>query len=186
MKFSPTDRELGFAALQCWHGIIDPRSPTRIAPRSQTILLDFTCRRFRGIFAPMKTRPAPKPRRVTRQDAKQLIDEYIESALPPFAVDASGPSDLGAQDIATWTAASGWTPIEFLTHTYRNGWQRMEHRISAAKAVLEYNHRKLPDQVEIDLKSKSLVLDSAALSSLSDKDLAILEKLLEKAGAKTE
>lgn len=119
-------------------------------------------------------------------DAKKLIDEDSEQEPPPFAVDASGDSDLGAQDIATWTAASGWTPVEFLTHTYRNGWQRMEHRISAAKAVLEYNHRKLPDKVEIDLKSKSLVLDSAALSALSDKDLAILEKLLEKAGAKEE
>lgn len=137
----------------------------------------------------MKTRPTPpkaRARRVTKQDAAKLIIEDSESDLPPFAVDASGASDLGAQDIATWTAASGWTPVEFLTHTYRNGWQRMEHRIAAAKAVLEYNHRKLPDKMEIDLKSKSLVLDSAALSSLSDKDLAILEKLLEKAGAKTE
>ena len=137
----------------------------------------------------MKTRPSPsKPRarRVTKQDAEKLINEDSEQELPPFAVDASGASELGAQDIATWTAASGWTPVEFLTHTYRNGWQRMEHRIAAAKAVLEYNHRKLPDKMEIDLKSKSLVLDSAALSSLSDKDLALLEKLLEKAGAKTE
>lgn len=133
----------------------------------------------------MKTRPPPKRRRVTQQDAEKLIEEDKDSELdiPPFAVDASGPSDLGSQDIATWTVASGWTPIEFLTHTYRNGWQRMEHRISAAKAVLEYNHRKLPDRVEVDLKSKSLVLDSAALSSLSDKELAMLEKILEKAGA---
>lgn len=119
--------------------------------------------------------------------ARKIIDEKKKEAdseqdIPPFAVDASGPSDLGTQDIATWTATSGWTPIEFLTHTYRNGWQRMEHRIAAAKAVLEYNHRKLPDKMEIDLKSKSLVLDSAALSALSDKDLAMLEKLLEKAG----
>jgi len=123
--------------------------------------------------------------------ARKIIDEKkketdSEQDLPPFAVDASGASDLGAQDIATWTAASGWTPVEFLTHTYRNGWQRMEHRIAAAKAVLEYNHRKLPDKMEIDLKSKSLVLDSAALSSLSDKELAMLEKILEKAGAKEE
>lgn len=138
------------------------------------------------MIAPMRPQAKPRARRVTKQDAEKLISEDSESEFPPFAVDASGASDLGAQDIATWTAASGWTPVEFLTHTYRNGWQRMEHRIAAAKAVLEYNHRKLPDKMEIDLKSKSLVLDSAALSSLSDKDLAILEKLLEKAGAKTE
>ena len=58
----------------------------------------------------------------------------------------------------------------------------MEHRIAAAKAVLEYNHRKLPDKIEVDLKSKSLVLDANALSALSDKELATLEKLLERAG----
>ncbi len=142
-------------------------------------------------------KPTPSERRAQKLAAeadaiaRKIIDEKkkepnSEQDIPPFAVDASGASDLGTQDIATWTAASGWTPIEFLTHTYRNGWQRMEHRISAAKAVLEYNHRKLPDQVEIDLKSKSLVLDSAALSSLSDKELAMLEKILEKAGAKEE
>ena len=142
-------------------------------------------------------KPTPSERRAQKLAAeadaiaRKIIDEKkkepnSEQDIPPFAVDASGASDLGTQDIATWTVASGWTPIEFLTHTYRNGWQRMEHRISAAKAVLEYNHRKLPDQVEIDLKSKSLVLDSAALSSLSDKELAMLEKILEKAGAKEE
>lgn len=130
----------------------------------------------------MKPNPKPRARRVTKQDAEKLIDEDSEQELPPFAVDASGPSQLGAQDVATWTAASGWTPIEFLTHAYRNPWQRMEHRIAAAKAVLEYNHRKLPEKLEIEGSTKSLVLDSAALKSLSDKDLALLEKLLEKAG----
>lgn len=125
-------------------------------------------------------------RKLIEEQTKNSSDSAREQDTPPFAVDASGASDLGAQDIATWTAASGWTPVEFLTHTYRNGWQRMEHRISAAKAVLEYNHRKLPDKIEVDLKSKSLVLDSAALSSLSDKELAILEKILEKAGEKKE
>lgn len=129
-------------------------------------------------------RPAPKTRarRVTKEDAKQLIAEDPESDLPPFAIDASGPSQLGAQDVATWTAASGWTPIEFLTHTYRNPWQKTQDRIAAAKAVLEYNHRKLPEKLEIEGSTKSLVLDSAALKALSDKELAMLEKLLEKAG----
>jgi hypothetical protein len=151
----------------------------------------------------MERRPSPSARKTTPAErrAKKLADEAdaiarkiiaeqskktedSEQELPPFAVDASGASELGAQDIATWTAASGWTPIEFLTHTYRNGWQRMEHRIAAAKAVLEYNHRKLPDKVEVDMQSKSLTLDATALSALSTKELALLEKLLEKAGKK--
>lgn len=131
----------------------------------------------------MKTRPSStKSRRPTTEDAKKLITEEQTETPPFFTIDASGPSDLGAQDVATWTAASGWTPVEFLTHAYRNPWQRMEHRISAAKAVLEYNHRKLPQTLDLDVKSKNLVLDANALSALSDKELALLEKLLEKAG----
>lgn len=133
----------------------------------------------------MKTRPPPKPRRVTRQDAKKLIAEDSETDIPPFAVDASGASDLGAQDIATWTAASGWTPIEMLTHTYRNGFQRMGHRIAAAKAVLEYNHQKLPQKLEIkaDTKTATMTLDPATLMKLTDKELEVLEKILSKVNA---
>lgn len=129
-----------------------------------------------------KRKPASRKKPPSTEDAKKLIDEEAPP-LPFFTIDASGPSELGAQDVATWTAASGWTPIEFLTHAYRNPWQKMPDRIAAAKAVLEYNHRKLPTNVEVDLQSRNLTLDANALSALSDKELALLEKLLEKAGA---
>ena len=109
-------------------------------------------------------------------------EESFAKLLEEIRIDASGPSAITEEDIATWVKSSGWTPIEFLTHTYRNGFQKMEHRISAAKAILEYAHRKLPSKLEVDMKSKSLVLDSNALSALSDKELAMLEKILEKAG----
>lgn len=111
--------------------------------------------------------------------AKKTDPEDGEPIVPPFAIDASGPSQLGAQDIATWTVASGWTPVEFLTHLYRNPWQKTQDRIAAAKAVLEYNHRKLPEKLEI--AGRGISLDMAALAKLSDKELATLEKILEKA-----
>ena len=113
-------------------------------------------------------------------------EESFAKLLEEMRIDASGPSAITEEEIATWVKASGWTPIEFLVHTYRNGFQKMEHRISAAKAILEYAHRKLPSKLEVDMKSKSLVLDSNALSALSDKELAMLEKILEKAGAEKE
>jgi hypothetical protein len=80
--------------------------------------------------------------------------------------------------------SSGATPLEFLTHTYRNGFQRMEHRISAAKAVLDYTHRKLPARVELsgDLGGRNVQLDAVALAKLSDKELEQMMKLLEKIG----
>jgi hypothetical protein len=101
--------------------------------------------------------------------------------LKEMRIDASGPSELTEEDVDAWIKHSGWTPIEFLTHTYRNPWQKMEARISAAKAVLEYAHRKLPSKVELDMKSRSVVLDAKSLAALSDKELSQLEALLSKA-----
>lgn len=102
--------------------------------------------------------------------------------LPPWAIDASGNSLMTDDEVAFWIKASGWTPIEFLTTVYRNGYQRMEHRISAAKAVLEYAHKKLPAKLEVsgDLGTKSITLDAVALSKLTDKELEVMTKMLEK------
>lgn len=120
---------------------------------------------------------------IARKLSEKLAQEKeIETpAHLPFSIDASGPSELGAQDEVTWVKASGWTPLEFLAHTYRNPWQKMEHRISAAKAILDYAHKKVPQKVEAEIVGRGIGLDMAALSKLSDKELATLEKILEKA-----
>lgn len=126
-------------------------------------------------MAPRRPKPSAPP------PVADGEDEAFRKIIEEMRLDASGPSAITDEDVATWVKASGWTPAEFLAHTYRNPFQKMEHRISAAKAVLEYSHRKLPSKVEVDMKAKSLVLDSKALSALTDKELALLEKLLEKA-----
>jgi hypothetical protein len=107
-----------------------------------------------------------------------------DSAFDRLGDASAGPSDLTREDVETWILSRGWTPIEFLTHTYRNGHQRMEHRIAAAKAVLEYVHRKLPQKVELDadVTTRGLTLDASTLSKLSDKELESLEKILSKVG----
>jgi hypothetical protein len=106
----------------------------------------------------------------------------IDLRLSPYAIDASGDSALGSQDEDVWVKASGWTPLEFLTHTYRNGFQKMEHRITAAKAVLDYTHRKMPSRLELsgELAGQNIALDAIALSKLSDKEIDTLLAMLEK------
>lgn len=130
-----------------------------------------------------KPRPSRKEAEtlVKQSDAQRTENDELSSV---FSVDASGPSDLGASDDDIWVKKSGVTPLEFLTHTYRNGFQRMEHRISAAKAVLDYTHRKLPARVELsgELGGRNVALDAVALAKLSDKELEQMMKLLEKIG----
>lgn len=124
-------------------------------------------------------------KRPTDEEAQKLIDEIADRHMAdPLGDPNAGPSELTREDVETWIKSRGWTPIEFLTHTYRNGLQRMEHRISAAKAVLEYAHRKLPTKIEVDadVTGRGMTLDASALAKLSDKELEALEKILTKVG----
>lgn len=114
--------------------------------------------------------------------AMKTADEELSSAFGDLHLDGNKPSELGASgDIPTWVAAKGWTPVEYLVHTYRNGHERTEHRIAAAKAVLEYAHKKVPQKVEAEVTGANLSIDASMLKDLSDKDLELLEKLLSKA-----
>ena len=98
-------------------------------------------------------------------------------------IECDGPSTLNA-DVPDWNKATGWTPVEFLTATYRNPFQPMQHRISAAKAAMDYTHQKLPSKVEVKSdNATTLSVDSSAMKKLSDKELSTLMSLLEKAAS---
>lgn len=107
-----------------------------------------------------------------------------ENSASQFSIDASGPSGIGDMSDDAWVRAQGWTPLEFLTHTYKNPFQKMGDRIAAAKAALDYTHRKLPTRVEAQIEGAVGVrsLDAAALAKLSDSELEVLSKILEKVG----
>lgn len=95
------------------------------------------------------------------------------------------PDDIDPD--AAWIRATGWTPLEFLTHTYRNPWQKPSDRISAAKAILDYAHRRLPQELKLSGTPgaplvSGVALTPAALASLTDSELETLTKLLDKMG----
>lgn len=138
--------------------------------------------RYPSRMARPRTSPPPHPSASPKAGKKSTIDDL----LAQLEVDASGPSELGNDDTDLWVKNSGMTPVEFLTRTYRNGFQPMQHRISAAKAVLDYAHRKLPQKLELEATGNVSVqqLDAAALSKLSPEELEALEKILLKAGGK--
>ena len=90
-------------------------------------------------------------------------------------------TDAEAEDL--WVKSRGWTPLEFLTHTFRNPWTDMRDRISAARSVLEYVHRKLPQRIEVGGEmTQTKKITAEGLGKLSDAELEIFTKLLEKLG----
>jgi hypothetical protein len=122
-----------------------------------------------------KTPPPPE-----KTEAVTLSDEEIEVFLREGRLDGRQNSELGDLDPDIWIKSRGWTPVEFLTHAMRNPFQQMGHRITSAKALLEYAHRKMPERLEIagDLGVKHI--DAAALAKLKPEELETLEKILEK------
>ncbi|CAB4142992.1 hypothetical protein UFOVP435_43 [uncultured Caudovirales phage] len=50
------------------------------------------------------------------------------------------------QEQVAWIRRSGATPVEFLARAYRNPVLEMRDRVAAAKALLDYTHRKLAQQ----------------------------------------
>jgi len=107
------------------------------------------------------------------QETEHLFAEGVLYNEP-----SSLPEDGGE---AAWIRSQGWTPLEMLVATYKNPFQKMSDRISAAKAVLDFCHRKLPSKIEVtaDVKQSSTIT-ADKLSRLTDKELETFTKLLAK------
>jgi hypothetical protein len=121
---------------------------------------------------------APK----SRVKVPPLSDQTIEaiSALGALGEGTSNVPDI--VDDPSWVRSSGKTPLEFLTAVYRHPLVRLPDRISAAKSVMEYTHRKMPSSIEMTGKDGSpLRVSGAMLMGLSDAELETMEALLDKA-----
>ena len=80
-----------------------------------------------------------------------------------------------------WIASSGKTPLEFLSDVFRDPSNEIKDRISAAKYVLDYAHKKLPTESVVSggLSLKN-TLDTKTLMKLSDTDIESLMVILQK------
>lgn len=90
-------------------------------------------------------------------------------------------SDEGLAIQANYIKNIGDHPLDILKTLAKNPFVKASDRISAAKALLEYGARKVPAQFEVTGKGAVLSIDPSQFTALSDKELAILEKLLSKA-----
>jgi len=99
-----------------------------------------------------------------------------------FPAQSEGLDDTQAATVR-WIQSTGQTPLEFLADTYRNDGVKAGDRINAAKAMLDFVHRKVPVKTEVETKDVTEPkLDAKVLKGLSDKELATLESLLKKMG----
>lgn len=82
-----------------------------------------------------------------------------------------------------WLQASGELPLEFLARTYRDEEAKMSDRLTAARTLMDYVHRRVPSKQEVETKDITTPkLDPKVLKGLSEKELDVLEKLLSKIG----
>lgn len=71
-------------------------------------------------------------------------------------------------------------PLEFLARTYRSEEAKMSDRLTAAKTLMDYVHRKIPQKQEIETKNTVPKLEPSLLKGLNAKELETLERLLNK------
>lgn len=120
-----------------------------------------------------------------RQEAErqaETIRDLVAAMLDVQGITESQlPQDDADPNEVKWTKQHGVTPVEFLTLVYRNQLQPIEVRISAARSLLDYIHRKMPAKIEVDAS----LLDSLDLSKLSDEDIAQFTAILSKAKGAT-
>lgn len=144
-----------------------PRRPEKAQAKQRT--------RKRQDDAPPAATPPTEP---------EVSDEILRALrMEPGAASALPPLLEELDPDAAWVRASGQTPLEFLVFTYRNVWQRASDRISAAKAVLEYAHKRLPNELKLQGDPAAPLLGRlgpADLSKLNDGELQTLTKLIEK------
>jgi hypothetical protein len=64
-------------------------------------------------------------------------------------------------EVIDWIQRTGETPIEYLTKTYRSSSAKTEHRISAARTLMDYVHRKMPHTIDVKDTRKNAEQEAA-------------------------
>lgn len=105
-------------------------------------------------------------------------DEY-RSQNEKLAVDPP-PVGEDIRETLSWIQRTGDTPIEFLAKTYRSSSAKTGDRISAARALLDYVHRKMPQTIDVkdDRKNEEMMAQQNEL--LKKVEQMLSERIQEK------
>lgn len=113
-------------------------------------------------FLQTVVKSAPKMQKERKMLAHALGLKQGGNGLPS---QAEGLDDTQAATIR-WLQTSGETPLEYLTSVYRNDDSevRTSDKIAAARALLDYVHRKVPAQIEVKGPSTEDAAEHAAIA----------------------
>lgn len=114
------------------------------------------------------------------QEERRMLSQALglKQGGSGFPNQAEGLEDTQAAAV-NWLQSTGEMPLEFLANTYRDEEAKMSDRITAARTLMDYVHRKLPQKQEIETKEvNEPKLAPALLSKLTMEELEVLEKLL--------
>ena len=130
---------------------------------------------------------ATQPPQLPPDDDDELDISFLQFLEAQGAGKMVDPlSDDGLKLQAQYVRQLSQHPLDVLRRISQNVFAQPKDRIAAAKALLEYSHRKPTQQLQVSADGLGLKLDPAALSGLSTKELDQLEKLLTKAQGATE
>tara|TARA_R110000868_G_scaffold114309_8_gene306334 strand:+ start:832 stop:1371 length:540 start_codon:yes stop_codon:yes gene_type:complete len=69
-------------------------------------------------------------------------------------------------EVVEWIQRTGETPIEYLTKTYRSSSAKTQDRITAARALMDYVHRKMPHTIDVKDDRKNKDTEASQLEML--------------------
>lgn len=125
---------------------------------------------------------ATQPPQLPPDDDDELDISFLQFLEAQGAGKMVDPlSDDGLRLQAQYVRQLSQHPLDVLRRISQNVFAQPKDRIAAAKALLEYSHRKPTQQLQVSADGLGLKLDPAVLSGLSTKELDQLEKLLTKA-----
>ena len=118
----------------------------------------------------------------TLQKERMMLNQALglSTDINGFPLQVEGLDDTQAATVR-WIQETGQTPIEVLVEMYRDPEVKVSDRIQAARAMLDFVHRKLPVKQEVETKDITAPrLDPKVIKGLSEKELSQLEALLKK------
>jgi len=130
--------------------------------------------------------PVPPP--ITDDEAREYIERFDRLSIGRGPAESQLPTDEALTEEERWQRSQGWTPYELLTHAMHQPFLPFRDRIGIAKALLPYQMSEKPKRIagvegEPAVNGSIVAIGSTTIdvSKLSDKELEMLSKMLEKA-----
>jgi len=111
-----------------------------------------------------------------RKMLNEVMGLNVDSDGLPNQADGLDPTTAAT---VRWLQSTGELPLEFLAKTYRSEDAKMSDRLTAARTMMDFVHRRVPTKTETETKGVTEPkLSANVLKSLDAKELELLEKLL--------